>query len=207
MPAQDFARVLVVEHLMFNGGSAHERTNNVLACPTSRCPTTRYFSLPTDGSRRHGFRRADDDRSRFQCPRGFDPEERSPVPRVCERRTDLFHPKRWRADGSSGGPSVRTYWGAHLGPDQKAARTQGGRRAASARSVHPLQLVTQHKHSFQSHATQLTDQSLEAPSFWQGRGPSAARWKSLVGGKDRMQVDLLTKDDVDAFLRRGAPDW
>jgi len=88
-------------------------------------------------------------------------------------------------------------------------RKRQERKAAAAQqaldSAHPLQLVTQHKHSFQSHPTQLTDQSLEAPSFWQGRGPCAARWKFVVGGTDRMQLELLTKDDVDAFLRLVAP--
>jgi len=72
-------------------------------------------------------------------------------------------------------------------------------------AAHPLQLVTQHKHSFQSHRSQLTEQTLEPPSWYQGRGPYAARWRFAVGGKDRMQLELLTKEDVDTMLRLLSP--
>jgi hypothetical protein len=72
-------------------------------------------------------------------------------------------------------------------------------------ATHPLQLVTQHKHSFQSHRSQLTEQTLEAPSWFKGRGPYAARWRFVVGGKDRMQLELPTKEDVDNMLRLLSP--
>jgi hypothetical protein len=72
-------------------------------------------------------------------------------------------------------------------------------------AMHPAQLVTQHKHSFEVHVGQLTNQSLEAPSSWQKRGPYAARWQFTAEGRGRMQLELVANEDVEAFLRLVAP--
>lgn len=71
-------------------------------------------------------------------------------------------------------------------------------------ATHPLQLVTQHEHSFQSHRSQLTEQTLEPPSWFKGRGPYAARWRFVAAG-DRMLLELPTPEDVEALLRLLAP--
>jgi 4-amino-4-deoxy-L-arabinose transferase-like glycosyltransferase len=72
-------------------------------------------------------------------------------------------------------------------------------------AMHPSQVVGQHKHSFQVHASEITEQSLEPPSWYQPRGPCAARWRFVVRGTDRMVLELPTKDDVDAALRLLSP--
>src|SRR5258708_15258315 len=67
-------------------------------------------------------------------------------------------------------------------------------------TMHPSQLVSQHKHSFEAHQSELSEQSVEAPSWFQGRGPYAARWRFVVRGTDRMLLELPTTDDVDSPL-------
>ena len=125
------------------------------------------------------------------------------VYRVYLRRADLFFIVL--ADGLSANPETLTVHfgllGALIGAMMKK-RAKKKNAAATQRmdQTDPEQLLTEHKHSFRLHTSEIREGSIEPRPWITLEGHQAGHWKLLLRDDRKMKFQFENNDDMAAAL-------
>ena len=144
------------------------------------------------------------DRSKdIEHPSTFTVKHANRVYRIYLRRADLFFIVL--AEGLSANPETLTahfgLLGALIGASMKK-RAKKKNAAATQRmdQIEPEQLLSEHKHNFRLHTSEIREASIEPRAWITLDGHQAGHWKLLLRDDRKLKCQFENKDDMAAAL-------